>query len=66
MRTYEIEVPDDHDRERGVVVHCPAHDERAEFEPGRAGGAFCCPECGYELELNVHDTLDWRDWGEWC
>lgn len=66
MRTYEIEVPEERDPERGVVGRCPVHDEREEFDPGRAGGAFCCSGCGYELEVSLHDTVDWRDWGEWC
>jgi hypothetical protein len=64
MHTYEIEVPGE--RERGVVVRCPAHDKREELQPGRSGGAFYCPECGYEVDFTVHDTFDWRDWGEMC
>ena len=61
---YRIEVLDD--PERGVRVGCERHDEWREFEPGRRSVAFFCGECNIDVELTLHDELDWRDWGERC
>ncbi|WP_049927511.1 hypothetical protein [Halopiger goleimassiliensis] len=52
--------------ERGLRVGCEAHDEWEEFEPGRRSVAFYCPDCSLEVEVRLHDDLDWRDWGERC
>lgn len=65
MKTkYEIERFDG--PERGIRVSCPEHGEHEEFPPGRRRVVFYCSGCGYELEVAVHDTHDWRDWGERC
>ena len=64
MTTYEIERPDG--PERGIRVRCPDHDEETEFQPERRRGTFYCSRCGFEVEVALHDTLDWRDMGERC
>lgn len=64
MTTYEIKRPDG--PERGIRVACPDHGEAKEFQPGYRRVAFYCPECGIEIEVQLHDTHDWRDWGERC
>lgn len=64
MSPYEVERPDG--PERGVRVTCTTHDEHEEFDPGHRRVAFYCPGCGFELEVALHDTLDWRDMGERC
>ncbi|WP_243645165.1 hypothetical protein [Natrarchaeobius chitinivorans] len=53
-------------KERGLRVGCETHDEWREFEPGRRAVAFYCPDCSLEVEVRLHDDLDWRDWGERC
>ncbi|ELZ08561.1 hypothetical protein C479_14518 [Halovivax asiaticus JCM 14624] len=70
--------PDDHarigpyrveplaDPERGLRVGCERHDEWTEFDPSRRSVAFYCPDCSMEIEVTLHDDLDWRDWGERC
>lgn len=65
MRTYTVEVPDD-EPERGIRIRCEEHDQAEEFQPGYRSVAFACDDCGYELEVAVHDLLDWRDTGELC
>lgn len=62
--TYEIDRADD--PERGIRVRCTDHDVTEEFEPGYRSGSFYCSECGFEVEVSLHDMLDWRDWGERC
>jgi hypothetical protein len=64
MTTYEVELPDG--PERGLRIVCPDHDAATELQPGERGGTLYCPDCGYELEVRLHDTFDWRDWGEHC
>lgn len=64
MATFTVEMPDD--RERGIRVRCEDHDECQEFQPGFRKVAFHCPGCGYEVEINVSDTLEWRDMQEMC
>ena len=62
--SYEIERPDG--PERGIRVVCVEHGEDAEFRPEQRRGAFYCPDCGIEIEVALHDLLDWRDLGERC
>jgi uncharacterized protein (DUF983 family) len=64
MTTYTVERPDE--GERGIRVVCPEHGEAEEFEPGRRQVAFYCSACGFELEVTLHDTHEWRDFGERC
>ena len=64
MTPYEIERPTE--RERGIRLRCPEHDEEVELQPGHSGGVLYCPGCGIEIEISLHDDLDWRDWGERC
>lgn len=64
LATFTVEVPDE--EERGVRVSCEAHGEREEFRPGHRRGTFYCEGCGFELAVDLHDLLDWRDWGERC
>ncbi|PSP79395.1 hypothetical protein BRC81_05275 [Halobacteriales archaeon QS_1_68_20] len=64
MTTYEVERRDE--KERGIRVACPEHGHEEEFPPGRRRVAFYCPDCGFELEVSLHDDLDWRPWGELC
>ncbi|TYL38013.1 hypothetical protein CV102_14010 [Natronococcus pandeyae] len=64
MSVYTVELPDE--RERGIRVECDEHGESEEFEPGYRTVAFYCELCGYEVEINVHDTHEWRDFGERC
>lgn len=64
--TFTVEVPENGEPERGVRVGCDAHDEWTEFEPGYRGGTFYCETCAFELEIDLHDLLDWRDLGEEC
>ena len=66
MATFTVEVPDEEEIERGIRVGCEAHDEWTEFPPGHRKGAFYCETCAFELEVDLHDLLDWRDWGERC
>jgi uncharacterized protein (DUF983 family) len=62
--TYEIERPTG--PERGIRVRCPEHGEFEEFQPGRRRVAFFCSGCGFEIEVALHDTHEWRDLGERC
>lgn len=64
MATFTVEVPDE--EERGVRVGCEDHDEWEEFPPGLRSGTFHCSGCSFEVEVGIHDLLDWRDWGERC
>lgn len=64
MTTFTVETPDG--PERGVRVACDDHGESEEFPPGRRSVAFYCPDCGYEVEVGLHDTHEWRDPGERC
>lgn len=64
LTTFTVEVPDE--EERGVRIGCQAHEEWEEFPPGRHRGTFYCGGCGFELEVALHDLLDWRDLGERC
>lgn len=64
MPTYDVEIPEG--PERGIRVTCEEHGESEEFQPGRRKVAFHCEQCGYELELSLHDLLDWRDLQEMC
>lgn len=64
MTAYTITVPEG--EERGIRVRCDEHGEAEEFQPGYRKVAFHCGECGYELELALHDLLEWRDMGEMC
>lgn len=64
MATFTVEVLDG--EERGVRVGCEDHDEWEEFDPGYRKVAFYCDECGFEVEVNLQDTYDWRDLGEMC
>lgn len=52
--------------ERGIRVKCEEHGEVEEFQPGYRTVTFHCDGCGYELELTLHDTHDWRDLSEMC
>ncbi|WP_148680494.1 hypothetical protein [Halovivax ruber] len=54
------------DPERGMRVGCERHDEWRVFDPGRRSVVFYCPDCSMEIEVTLHDDLDWRDWGERC
>lgn len=62
--SYQVEIPEG--PERGIRVSCPDHGESEEYPPGRRHVAFFCPGCGFELEVSVHDTHDWRAWDERC
>lgn len=64
MVTYEVERPDG--PERGLRVACPEHGEEEHFPAGRSRVAFYCEGCGFEVEVAVHDTLDWRPLTERC
>jgi len=64
MTEYAVTVFDDD--ERGIRVKCEGHGEAQEFQPGYRTVTFHCDGCGYELELTLHDTNDWRDLGEMC
>jgi len=64
MTSYRIKNPEK--EELGVRVTCEEHGESEEFEPGRRKVAFYCRMCGYELEITLRDTTDWRDLGERC
>lgn len=64
MTTYEIERPDG--PERGIRVRCPEHGEEEALQLGHQRVAFYCAGCGFEVEDHLHDTQDWRDWGEMC
>lgn len=64
MPGYTVETPAG--PERGIRVACQAHDTAEEFPAGRGSVAFYCPGCGYELEVTLHDTHEWRDLGERC
>lgn len=64
LATFTVEVPDE--EERGIRVGCPTHEEWTEFPPGRRRGTFYCEGCSFELTVDLHDLLDWRDWGEQC
>lgn len=64
MVTYEVEGPDG--PEDGIRVACPEHHVAERYPPGRRRVAFHCPDCGFELEVSLHDALDSRPWGEWC
>ena len=64
MSSYTVEVPDG--EELGVRVTCDDHGTTEEFHPARRTVAFFCDRCGYELEVDVRATDDWRDLGEMC
>lgn len=64
MPNYEVTVPEG--PERGIRVECTDHGESEEFQPGIRKAAFYCGKCGYEVEVGLHDTHDWRDLGEIC
>lgn len=64
MTTYTIATPDE--EERGIRVECDEHGESKEFQPGYRKVAFYCEGCQYELEINLHDVLEWRDLQEMC
>lgn len=64
MTTLTVELPDE--AERGIRVTCATHDSTEEFQPGFRRVAFHCEQCGHELELTLHDLLEWRDLGERC
>ncbi|PSQ56168.1 MAG: hypothetical protein BRD23_09730 [Halobacteriales archaeon SW_9_67_25] len=64
MTGYTVETPER--EERGIRVACEAHGVAEEFRPGRRRVAFYCDRCGYELEVTLHDTYDWRDMQEQC
>lgn len=65
MPSYTVEVPEGAE-EVGIRVRCDDHDESEAFQPGRRSVAFHCEQCSYELQVDVHDLLDWRDTGEMC
>ena len=64
MSQYTVELPDG--PERGIRVSCDEHGESEEFQPGYRKVAYYCEMCGYEMEIDLHDTHDWRDMGEMC
>lgn len=64
MTTFTVEVPDE--QERGLRVGCKDHDQWEVFQPGYRTVAFYCDGCGFEIEVNLQDTLDWRDLEERC
>ena len=64
MATFTVEVPDE--QERGMRIVCEDHDEWEEFDSGYRKVAFYCSGCGFEVEVNLQDTHDWRDLGEMC
>lgn len=64
MTTYTIDVPEG--PERGIRVTCAEHDEAEEFHAGYTTVTFCCEQCGYEVGIDLHDLLEWRDLGEMC
>jgi uncharacterized protein (DUF983 family) len=64
MPEYSITVPEG--GERGIRVTCDVHGESTEFQPGYRRVAFHCEQCGHELEVALHDLLEWRDMGEMC
>lgn len=64
MTAYRVEVLEG--EERGMRVGCEDHDEWEEFQPGYRSVAFYCEGCGFEVEVTLRDTYDWRDWGEMC
>ncbi|MFT4889221.1 MAG: hypothetical protein ACI9YT_000130 [Halobacteriales archaeon] len=64
MTAFTVEVPEG--EERGIRVRCEDHGESEEFQPGYRTVAFYCEGCGYEVEITLHDTHDWRDLGEMC
>lgn len=66
MPSYTVEVPEAETEERGVRVSCDEHGECREFAPGYRTVAYHCERCGYEVEISVHDLLEWRDLGERC
>ena len=61
---YTVETPDG--PERGLRVTCESHGRSEEFDPGYRSGVFYCPDCGYEIEVTLRDTHEWRDLGESC
>lgn len=64
MRSYTVELPEG--EEHGIRLRCETHDVVETFQPGIRRVAFACEDCGYELEVDVHDLLEWRDLGERC
>lgn len=60
--TFTVEVPNE--EERGVRVRCQAHQASEEFRTGHRKGTFYCEGCGFEIEIDLHDDHEWRDWGE--
>lgn len=64
VTTYTVEVPEG--EELGVRIECAEHGEAEEFHPAERSVAFYCEGCGYEVEVTLHDCLDWRDLGERC
>lgn len=68
MLEYTVEVPEGtaEGEEYGVRVRCEEHGASETFQPGFRRVAFHCEDCGYEVEVAVHDLLEWRDMGEMC
>jgi uncharacterized protein (DUF983 family) len=64
MTNYTVTVPEG--EERGLRVECDEHGEAEEFQPGYRTVAFHCDQCGYEIEVSLHDLHDWRDLQEMC
>ena len=64
MPTYEVHFPDE--PERGIRVECTEHGEVEEFPAGHRKVVFYCELCSYEIELALHDMLEWRDMQEMC
>ena len=64
MPGYTVTLPEQ--AERGIRVTCTDHDHTEEFSPAQRTVAFHCPDCGYEIELTVHDLHEWRDLHEMC
>lgn len=64
MTEYTVTVPEG--QERGIRVECDDHGVAEEFQPGYRKVAFACPDCGYEVEIGLHDLHEWRDLGEMC
>ncbi|MFC4439491.1 MULTISPECIES: hypothetical protein [Natrialbaceae] len=64
LTAFTVELPDA--PERGIRVECDEHGEFEVFEPGYQTVPFYCAGCGYELEITVRDSHEWRDFGERC
>lgn len=53
-------------QERGIRVECTEHGESEEFQPGFRRVTFHCEACGYEVEVGLHVTHEWRALAEMC